>query len=208
MVEGVTRGHSGENPRVRGADVIEEAAARLGLGEPPRARGRPRPNLGDRVVIGRTPACAGPTHPRPAADPRRAENPRVRGAYDTGDAKSKRHAGEPPRARGLLGHDHRDGPVVGRTPACAGPTFPTPTPRRPPAENPRVRGAYVSDTLAYDSAVGRTPACAGPTVEEAAAGQQAAENPRVRGAYGPGRGERGVYEGEPPRARGLRHRRC
>ncbi len=54
----------------------------------------------------------------------------------------------------------------------------------------------------------RTPACAGPTVQLIRQAAQLSENPRVRGAYYRSDMIAGRWQGEPPRARGLRIPPC
>ncbi len=157
-----------------------------------------------------------------------AENPRVRGADTAGATISHWAVGEPPRARGRLGVLTVPAATFRRTPACAGPTATRAAFAASTRENPRVRGA--DDGRGCDprpfwgepprargrrdrrgrraTGSGRTPACAGPTPPKPWRSRCDRENPRVRGADPPPTRCRPPPGGEPPRARGLRHRRC
>ncbi|SHF54992.1 hypothetical protein SAMN05444320_10458 [Streptoalloteichus hindustanus] len=149
------------HPRVRGADVADQAG-RAHRHEPsPRARGRPIEDYFTIEDSGTIPACAGPTSRRLGGNSDQRNHPRVRGA-DAPRSSVNRPDREPsprargrrpkrpgaqddeepsPRARGRPGLDVRPEEGGGTIPACAGPTPGRPRDRRPLENHPRVRGA-------------------------------------------------------------------
>ena len=145
---GITAGPSGRKPprsaypRVRGDHGIR-VPNRLGsLGLPPRARGSRHPRRASARRSGPTPACAGiTTTPAPRTLAARAY-PRVRGDHAVKVNVFRRSDGLPPRARGSRLAFAPTGPVHGPTPACAGITSSSRTPRPTRAAYPRVRGDH------------------------------------------------------------------
>jgi len=125
---GPTHGHHAvgdrpaEHPRVRGADACCPAAVLRNVGASPRARGRQRQRASEQSGTRSIPACAGPTHARPADTAASAEHPRVRGADLVGAQRTMYEMGASPRARGRRDEEGRGHRVRGSIPACAGPT--------------------------------------------------------------------------------------
>src|SRR5690606_28858433 len=132
---------------------------------------------------GNTPACAGTTEGRDAAEPCGAEHPRVRGDDPAVTGAGRRTRGTPPRARGRRHSRHARYTQQRNTPACAGTTprvagraatrreqrrvrgdgrAAAPPLNSPAGTPPRPRGR--PQRVTEDARlVGNTPACAGTT---------------------------------------------
>ena len=92
-------------------------------GSPPRVRGEGLLLLGDAVVVGITPACAGRRNEADRTSERIRDHPRVCGEKLTSSSSSSHTSGSPPRVRGEGdGTSHR-GLLLRITPACAGRRF-------------------------------------------------------------------------------------
>ena len=211
-----------EHPRVRGEDTHDERFLSVGLGTPPRARGRPSREREAEVLAGNTPACAGKTlgsRPHQTSD---REHPRVRGEDSSAAQPSADRTGTPPRARGRPNTPSLGLGDAGNTPACAGKTACFGRWLLMLREHPRVRGeddpflvrrSIRSGTPprargrhhglpAAHLPYGNTPACAGKTWNVAQHWSPTWEHPRVRGEDVPGWFATPSRQGTPPRARG------
>jgi len=97
-----------DHPRVRGADVENDAGDWGLCGPSPRARGRPGQPHGRPPARGTIPACAGPTWRPSGCVTWSRDHPRVRGADYNGSPPGGPSCGPSPRARGRLpGRDCR-----------------------------------------------------------------------------------------------------
>ncbi len=190
-----------EDPRVRGDDFLLRDESTTNTGGPPRARGRLPQRQADRLLVGRTPACAGTTTAELRLVTTIKEDPRVRGddwRYANNETPDE---GGPPRARGRLPGVSLDAGMERRTPACAGTTCARSPASPHPGEDPRVRGDDDPDAKApkweaggpprargrravcrrRQREQGRTPACAGTTTAATRWRRGRREDPRVRG---------------------------
>ena len=93
-------GRQKDHPRVRGEKVKVVKARFMGLGSPPRARGKENKARKWRSQAGITPACAGKRPGPGAADPLSPDHPRVRGEKSATTKDLVTCMGSPPRARG------------------------------------------------------------------------------------------------------------
>ena len=111
---------SRDYPRVCGEKSLERFRSGLGLGSPPRMRGKggglPRPRFGGGI----TPAYAGKRSQGVAALQLGWDHPRVCGEKPELPPAVQRHVGSPPRMRGKGSRMTRATSMVGITPACAG----------------------------------------------------------------------------------------
>ena len=159
----------------------DRARRPCGGGSPPRVRGE----VDDRPVFERydriTPACAGRRPFGASAQTSPPDHPRVCGEKSSPKTRKKSAIGSPPRVRGEAPH-----PVVGPlpkriTPACAGRSPWSCSPRAQDGDHPRVCGekdavqprnslevgspprvrGEVSDSVGLLTTEGITPACAG-----------------------------------------------
>ncbi len=139
---------SRDHPRVRGEHVVGEEGPELARGPSPRARGAlpGQPRHGRRR--GTIPACAGSTTPRPFAQVKQGDHPRVRGEHYVERGWQVFALGPSPRARGALVEGHAVGLADGTIPACAGSTPDTAPARSPRRDHPRVRGEHAASSRA------------------------------------------------------------
>ena len=118
LAEGEGQGE--DHPRVGGEKPLHLGYLVLGVGSPPRGRGKvthPRLKKGtDRI----TPAWAGKSHRGLGADPVGQDHPRVGGEKCQLHEKTCFKAGSPPRGRGKVSQSHNAAPSPRITPAWAG----------------------------------------------------------------------------------------
>ncbi len=131
---------AGEDPRVRGDELVHVGRVGADEGRPPRARGRGWRGAAARSGPRKTPACAGTRRGASPASPAVGEDPRVRGDEDTDALGGGGAGGRPPRARGRDDLDLVDLDHGGKTPACAGTSPPRGCASLVRTEDPRVRG--------------------------------------------------------------------
>ena len=210
------------HPRVCGENGFSGRDKGLGVGSPPRVRGKRAP--GGVLDDGRrlTPACAGKTKPRTGASSATAAHPRVCGENLEGAGEGVDGLGSPPRVRGKHRRVRSHFPPARLTPACAGKTSARNCSQSSPRAHPRVCGENLAGDLADAEAQGSpprvrgkragqrcervqerlTPACAGKTAAMRLAFSATGAHPRVCGenqevavcAFG--------AAGSPPRVRG------
>ena len=109
-----------DHPRVCGEKKSRRCCTSIGLGSPPRVRGKAAFDTGHRQVEGITPAYAGKSSPGSAAGCHARDHPRVCGEKGRKMKQQFIGLGSPPRMRGkgeLRGEPGKDG---GITPAYAG----------------------------------------------------------------------------------------
>ena len=131
------------HPRVCGENHRVEPRRRALTGSPPRVRGKLR-------------TCECHRLPRPAHPRVCGENP----CRSHGDGAT---CGSPPRVRGKLRIVKATLADFGLTPACAGKTGPTRSPRSDSEAHPRVCGENPEIRIVYIHNMWLTPACAGKT---------------------------------------------
>ncbi len=132
--------------------------------------------------------------------------------------------GSPPRVRGTPGHQDREAPVRGITPACAGNTMIGRYLRRQAGDHPRVCGEHRAAGPGGWSECGSpprvrgtrkilgtknlwhgiTPACAGNTICPGLVTRCPGDHPRVCGEHAMSTGNPPCWLGSPPRVRGTR----
>ena len=194
----ITRDH----PRVRGEKKNLVSDFRIGLGSPPRARGKEQVQSEDSLRFGITPACAGKSVDFVDGEIVLRDHPRVRGEKHLARREPGGHAGI--------------------TPACAGKSMRSPWTTWCARDHPRVRGEKVmrddlraarqgspprargKEQHEHESFVraGITPACAGKSWPLPAQVRFYRDHPRVRGEKCPALGWGAAGAGSPPRARG------
>ena len=89
-----------DHPRVCGEKKSRRCCTSIGLGSPPRVRGKAAFDTGHRQVEGITPAYAGKSSPGSAAGCHARDHPRVCGEKPELPPAVQRHVGSPPRMRG------------------------------------------------------------------------------------------------------------
>ena len=217
-----TRAEHGAHPRVCGENSIEETTGALAAGSPPRVRGKPFSFV--RIARGRglTPACAGKTSRRYWRARPPAAHPRVCGENGWHRRNIAPNPGSPPRVRGKRRARSVRRARVRLTPACAGKTASTCSPKREITAHPRVCGENVIQVVCFVwaggspprvrgklqqllhriNALGLTPACAGKTSRTLGLGRASRAHPRVCGENVHPLTPRVNPGGSPPRVRG------
>ena len=109
-----------DHPRVCGEKKSRRCCTSIGLGSPPRVRGKAAFDTGHRQVEGITPAYAGKSSPGSAAGCHARDHPRVCGEKPELPPAVQRHVGSPPRMRGKAGGKQNHTTDAGITPAYAG----------------------------------------------------------------------------------------
>ena len=109
-----------DHPRVCGEKKSRRCCTSIGLGSPPRVRGKAAFDTGHRQVEGITPAYAGKRVSRSPAKTGAWNHPRVCGEKAFGCRRCTFPQGSPPRMRGKGSRMTRATSMVGITPACAG----------------------------------------------------------------------------------------
>ncbi len=150
-----------DHPRLRGENNGVFIEDYINDGPPPPARGEQRA-LRPRVVHERTtPACAGRTGICLLLHGAVSDHPRLRGENGRNSSSPPRTHGPPPPARG----EPRGGTGAGAggrtTPACAGRTVTTTSPRPWRADHPRLRGENTGVWITVESHVGPPPPARG-----------------------------------------------
>ncbi len=132
-----------DQPRVRGEHTFELLQDQAVAGSAPRARGTRAGRVPGRAGSGISPACAGNTMNQGTWARRPTDQPRVRGEHTRDLTGTRLAGGSAPRARGT----RLPVPQVPRaariSPACAGNTRRRCGARRPPPDQPRVRGEHL-----------------------------------------------------------------
>ena len=154
-----------DHPRMRGEHDGIYAAYRGDEGSSPHARGAPVRHVGQDLVAGIIPACAGSTIRCGSGRTWRQDHPRMRGEHFASNATSAASQGSSPHARGALmsslsvastpwdhprmrgEHEIEVGSIVAS-----------------PGSSPHARGALVEE-LVVAGGDGIIPACAGSTLE-------------------------------------------
>ncbi len=217
-----TPGSPRDHPRVCGEQISTQLPPLPPDGSPPRVRGAAVLPRAGQPALGITPARAG-TRRRIRAPARcGAEDPRVCGDEQSGDADDGSGVGRPPRVRGRVRELDPDVLLRGKTPARAGTRGSWRSTARPRREDPRACGDEAAGGEWPPSGVGRpprvrgrdpprpdrrcpgrkTPARAGTSTAEGATEDPVKEDPRAcgdeRAAAMPGVRS----PGRPPRVRG------
>ena len=129
-----------DHPRVCGEKRSAGLGGRDGLGSPPRMRGKDRKDTDDAGIERITPAYAGKRQPDGQRRQLHRDHPRVCGEKSLPPRPMRAQRGSPPRMRGkveakkIMGHADRI------TPAYAGKSTETETPRFGLEDHPRVCG--------------------------------------------------------------------
>ena len=212
-----------DHPRLRGEHVTAAMSATDGAGSSPLARGALRVGLLHHLAEGIIPACAGSTrspaawrrgrrdHPRLRGEHNallswgkrvRGSSPLARGAQRTGAGRAS-HGGSSPLARGAPPTYSASSCPPGIIPACAGSTWPAPSPAAGRGDHPRLRGEHStafrprthvsgSSPLARGARsiefntrtnAGIIPACAGSTLQKRLLNEIIRDHPRLRGEH-------------------------
>ena len=211
-----------DHPRSRGENDSLQAGNDRRVGSPPLARGKlaRRPWRARRTRI--TPARAGKTPCVRFSRAKWGDHPRSRGENMGVQPERAAGLGSPPLARGKRVLPYRQRPVWGITPARAGKTRPSSTPRAAATDHPRSRGENPSrfargrtrtgsPPLARGKLPARsrdalrdriTPARAGKTCRAASTASTGTDHPRSRGENSKEWRRYHQDRGSPPLARG------
>ena len=175
-----------------------------GRGSSPLARGLPAQLTGETAHDRIIPARAGFTPLLRRTPRRRADHPRSRGVYVTGQVLCRVVGGSSPLARGLLGGLEFRPDLRGIIPARAGFTAEADCGAGAPQDHPRSRGVYPPATTPDATLSWIIPARAGFTRRRRRRAGGARDHPRSRGVYSPTPFPARPGSGSSPLARGLR----
>ena len=196
-----------DHPRMRGEHDGIYAAYRGDEGSSPHARGAPVRHVGQDLVAGIIPACAGSTIRCGSGRTWRQDHPRMRGEHFASNATSAASQGSSPHARGALmsslsvastpwdhprmrgEHEIEVGSIVAS-----------------PGSSPHARGA-LRRGVGVDRRRGIIPACAGSTRSTMWAHALRRDHPRMRGEHSGVDEPLSFLSGSSPHARGARHDR-
>ena len=177
------------------------------------------------------PACAGSTRRPARRTGARRDHPRLRGEHSRTRRSASPSSGSSPLARGALGGERQNRPVLGIIPACAGSTRHVTGTRFTMRDHPRLRGEHRRDVRrnvlgqgssplargALDARLdgqvpaGIIPACAGSTTSRWSSTPARWDHPRLRGEHTPRYHVVCEITGSSPLARGapyIRLRTC
>ena len=133
-------------------------------GSPPRVRGEAALRIEDLVPSRITPACAGRRHTHSRRSARSRDHPRVCGEKRTAAVFRRITVGSPPRVRGEDDERRPRTRQAGITPACAGRSPCTCSPRAQDGDHPRVCGEKCASLQADFAVLGSPPRVRGEVV--------------------------------------------
>ena len=140
-----------------GEKTFLEPTRHLGLGSPPRVRGKVLRTLRHRNSVGITPACAGKSRYRSLCVAVCRDHPRVCGEKVLSNLAKAVAAGSPPRVRGKGARICQNLERVGITPACAGKSWWISSRRPDRRDHPRVCGEKPLLRALKNTALGSPP---------------------------------------------------
>ena len=129
-----------------GENAYRQTVPGLGLGSPPRRRGKEASIFDDGQRLGITPAWAGKSQGHRADRGAEQDHPRMGGEKTMYFEDKYFCRGSPPRRRGKVGLDGGLSEAVGITPAQAGKSRRCCLPGSPRRDHPRVGGEKISTT--------------------------------------------------------------
>ena len=130
----------GDHPRVCGEKPAGQPLNVMGVGSPPRVRGKEMEEKDVKLYGGITPACAGKSKTRRVQWPAGLDHPRVCGEKRPDRQLTGWPLGSPPRVRGKVDCSAQLWPLYGITPAYAGKSFIPLRTRCRGEDHPRVCG--------------------------------------------------------------------
>ena len=146
-----------DHPRACGENTMTRNSLAKATGSPPRVRGKPRQMEALRFHPRITPARAGKTQEILRSSIASADHPRACGENIGPIFLDAQKKGSPPRVRGKLAYIPRDARRHRITPARAGKTRGSYTPKTLPPDHPRACGENSHSSISRDSARGSPP---------------------------------------------------